>query len=362
MKLSIFHVNIRSLNKHHNDLIIYLSMLDTKFDVICLSEIWSYNLEFYKAIFPGYIAHFQSPTDTHVGGVALFIKNENKTTERKDLKIVNSDAVKVEDLWFEVTNTDDETFLISVIYRHPKGNVNHFSDSIENSITKIIDDRKIKDCIIVGDMNIDLIKYNIHQSTAEFLSTMLIHGFMPTILLPTRVTNHSCTLIDHIFYYSKTFKDNFISGNLFTDITDHFANFLILESKKKSLKKDRPNIRIFSDKNKDKFKMLLTNVNWEQELKGVSVDEAMNLYYQKLHIAYNKSFPFVKLSRRRAKDKPWITTALKKSIQEKQRLYKRYKFNHSTENEKLYKRYNNQLGTHIRQCEGNYFKDLFNDK
>ena len=50
MQLSIFHVNIRSLNKHHNDLTTYLSMLDTKFDVICLSEIWSYNLEFYKAI------------------------------------------------------------------------------------------------------------------------------------------------------------------------------------------------------------------------------------------------------------------------------------------------------------------------
>ena len=149
-------------------------MLDTKFDVICLSEIWSCNLEFYKDIFPGYIAHFQSPTDTHVGGVALFIKNENKTTERKDLKIVNSDAVKVEDLWFEVTNTDDEAFLISVIYRHPKGNVNHFSDSIENSITKIIDDRKITDCIIFGDMNIDLIKYDVLQSTAEFLSTMLM--------------------------------------------------------------------------------------------------------------------------------------------------------------------------------------------
>ena len=108
--------------------------------------------------------------------------------------------------------------------------------------------------------------------------------------------------------------------------------------------------------------MLLTNVNWEQELKGVSVDEAMNLYYQKLHIACNKSFPFFKLSLRRAKDKPWITTALKKNIQEKQRLYESYKFNHSAENEKLYKTYNNQLRTRIRQCEVNYYKDLFNDK
>ena len=77
----------------------------------------------------------------------------------------------------------------------------------------------MKDCIIVGDMNIDLIKYDTHQSTAEFLNTMLTYGFMPTILLPTRVTNNSCTLIDHIFYCSKTFKDNFTSGNLFTELT-----------------------------------------------------------------------------------------------------------------------------------------------
>ena len=54
--------------------------------------------------------------------------------------------------------------------------------------------------------------------------------------------------------------------------------------------------------------------------------------------------------------------SIKKSIKEKQRLYKSYKFNHSAENEKLYKRYNNQLGTYIRQCEVNYYKDLFNDK
>ena len=90
-------------------------------------------------------------------------------------------------------------------------------------------------CIIVGDLNIDLMKHETHYNTGEFLNTMLSHGFMPTILLPTRVTNRSYTLIDHIFYYSKTFKNNFLTGNLFTDISDHFANFLLLDSNKKSL-------------------------------------------------------------------------------------------------------------------------------
>ena len=53
---------------------------------------------------------------------------------------------------------------------------------------------------------------------------------MPTSILPTRVTDHSATQIDHMFYYIKTFKRSTFAGNLFTDITDHFANFLLLGS------------------------------------------------------------------------------------------------------------------------------------
>ena len=115
-------------------------------------------------------------------GLALFTKNKYKTTERKYLKIVNSDAVG--DLWFEVTNTIDETFLISVIYRHPKENVSHFSDSMEDSVTKIIDDRKIKDCIIVGDMNIE---YHVNKWFANNITTNKSNKpFMPINSFATR--------------------------------------------------------------------------------------------------------------------------------------------------------------------------------
>ena len=49
---SVLHINIRSLNKHHKELVTYLSLLSLKFDCICLTEIWNNNLEFYKNIFP----------------------------------------------------------------------------------------------------------------------------------------------------------------------------------------------------------------------------------------------------------------------------------------------------------------------
>ena len=52
-------------------------------------------------------------------------------------------------------------------------------------------------------------------------------------------------------------------------------------------------------------------------------NEAMIIFNQKLTIAYNKSFPFVKLSGKRSKNKPWITTGLKQNIKQKHLLVKK---------------------------------------
>ena len=151
---------------------------------------------------------------------------------------------------------------------------------------------------------------------------MLRYGFMPTVL-PTRVTSHCCTLIDHIFYYSKTFKETFLSGNLFADISDHFANFIILDSEtRKENRNQRPNVRIFSEKNKKILKRA-QEIDWEINLGNKSANDAMNCFYKKFEMAYYKmSFPLVKLSRNRAIDKPWITTGVKKEYKRKQRSTK----------------------------------------
>ena len=119
---------------------------------------------------------------------------------------------------------------------------------------------------------------------------------MPTIVLPTRITSHTCTLIDHIFYHSKHFRNNLFFGNLFVDITDHFANFLIIGPKK--IKQNRPYVRIFSDKNKEKFKNSLSIIKWNEELQNKNTNQAMSLFYEQLTQAYNKSFPFKRKSKK----------------------------------------------------------------
>ena len=56
--------------------------------------------------------------------------------------------------------------------------------------------------------------------------------------------------------------------------------------------------RIFSDKNKTAFQNSLITINWENEISDRNANEAIIIFNQKLTIAFNKSFPFVELSRK----------------------------------------------------------------
>ena len=71
----------------------------------------------------------------------------------------------------------------------------------------------------------DLLQYESHNSINDFLNSMVSHSFLPYILQPTRVTDHSATVINNIFSNINDYET--YSGNITTLVTDHFAEFLI---------------------------------------------------------------------------------------------------------------------------------------
>jgi len=76
-------------------------------------------------------------------------------------------------------------------------------------------------CIIAGDININLIVYNNRNPTSDFVNNLLLNNFLPTIIMPTRITDLSATLVDHIYYcegsYCNSKKNvNIKSGNLWS--------------------------------------------------------------------------------------------------------------------------------------------------
>merc|ERR1712175_51052 len=74
----------------------------------------------------------------------------------------------------------------------------------------------------MGDVNIDLIKED-DPKVSCYLNNYFENNFIPCITLPTRITYHSATLIDHIFIKSpkKYIQNKCSSGYLITDLSDH---------------------------------------------------------------------------------------------------------------------------------------------
>ena len=75
----------------------------------------------------------------------------------------------------------------------------------------------------MGDFNLDILKFELHEETNEFINTMLKGLLRRYIILPTRVNEKGdYSLIDNIFYNS--IENNCISGNFTQPITDHLSN------------------------------------------------------------------------------------------------------------------------------------------
>ena len=83
--------------------------------------------------------------------------------------------------------------------------------------------------VLMGDMNVDLLKFNDHTQTGEYLDNIFSHGFLPVISRPTRVCRSSATLIDHI--YINNITDQCKSGIVINDVADHYGIFYCVKQK-----------------------------------------------------------------------------------------------------------------------------------
>ena len=80
--------------------------------------------------------------------------------------------------------------------------------------------------MIMGDFNLDLLKCASSLYSDDFLTSLQSCFLIPKIDKPTRVRSTSPTLIDNIFINN---PDQVVaSGNIISDISDHFSQFCIL--------------------------------------------------------------------------------------------------------------------------------------
>ena len=364
--LKIFHVNIESFSSKGVELSLYLKCLKFEFDILCLTEIRYTNSGIIDKEFPEYHIFIDNPTSAK-GGVAILLRKEkfSQITEidsNNDFNLKNNCACTkcvIENKWisFKINN---QKVILGGIYRHPKGEIDHFNTALKNTLSKIKNDTL---AIILGDVNIDLLNEDDPKVNC-YLSSYFENNFIPCITLPSRITNHSATLLDHIFIKSpkRLIQNKCSSGNLITDLSDHLPNFTFLDIKTKSIK-DRPYVRLFTQANIDKF-----NENIKSEPSLISPDDVseanfsyntFSTNYQKL---FDKYFPYVRMSRKAFKDKPYITRGIKNSIKHRNKLYAKYLDNPSDLSKAIWKRFRNKTNEIIKRSETLYYRKILSDQ
>ena len=151
---------------------------------------------------------------------------------------------------------------------------------------------------------------------------------------------------------------------LYSDISDHLPIFTVENTlmQNKAQKADRT-VRKFTDENVIALRNNLNRVNWSNILSiNDDVDKAYCVLYDEIESHLNESIPCItiKSNHRNTRRNPWITKGILRSINTKNRLYKKcVKHPKSSSRWAKYKRYRNKSNTIIKLSRQRYFDDNF---
>ena len=232
--VNIFHNNLNDLETKFEKVHNFLSNVTIDLDIIALRQTsQQINDETFKTNveLPGYTL-FSTPTKSGKGGTAIYSNKKLDTIERKDLNITHD---QYESIWIEIKNKNCKNLIIGSIYRHPHDNMdvyNSYLDYLELILSKLTKENKeIYNC---GDFNSDLLKIDIRSNYKRFYDLMSSNGLFPFILLPTRIDGDSATIVDNIF--TNNLSNSIFSGNIITDFSDHFSQFISIQKPKMDYK------------------------------------------------------------------------------------------------------------------------------
>ena len=145
----------------------------------------------------------------------------------------------------------------------------------------------------------------------------------PFITIPTRITHTCSSLIDNI-YVNLNRANDLISGVLSSDISDHLPIFTFVGKRSvKNTKHKYVTYRKMDDSALRNITNELNSLNWTSMLNELDTDRANDVFIQKLSEALDVFAPekSIKITPKNIIRQPWMTPALLKSSNTKDKLY-----------------------------------------
>ena len=345
--LHFIHANARSIFHKVSEL--ELISKNTNAAIIAITETWldesytddSIKIEGYNII--------RRDRDGHAGGVCAYIREDLAYNYRTDLN-----SVDLEDLWLEILLPKSKPLYVGVCYR--TNNNTHFLECLETTLSML---RTDCDLVLLGDFNICLLKNknkNNSKLHREYKQLLTFFGCKQIIDKPTRITEHSSSLLDHIII-NNSYKI-YQSGVLNVGLSDHLMTFCSRKIIRGQIgKHNTVKIRSLKHYSTHDFLIKLRNVNWAAVTNCININEAWN-NFRTIFIKILDEVAPIKQVRINTRTEPWMTSTILELIRERDKAL--FNSNKNRKNKELRKQFNslrNKVQREIRSAKANYFKN-----
>ena len=381
-ELSTCSLNIRTLTNKINKLRENIAFYE-KFDVLlfnetnCIKEKLPNGIS--DVVIPGfYDPILQNPIRSTGKGGGLAIYVNKRVTGDEDNIVPFSPYAEPENYSGEFQfikilecKGQRKTVILGNVYRSPSNKPEKFNNYFNLILEKLDCNRyanKIK--YIVGDFNQDLIKYESDQDCQNLIDNAHNHGFAQIVSRPTRITEHSATLIDHVYTNN---LDTALSCNILTvDLSDHLATHTKISLGSSTLV-SRINVanhnhqkaehRLFNEANNEKFGNLINTEKWHEITDDMDAQSAYNKFEEIYLRHYNDAYPLksnrIRRNNERLNPKPWILPWLENACARRQNAYHVFVKTPSPENKANYDKLNKFCDKHIELAKIKYRKSYF---
>ena len=277
------------------------------------------------------------------GGVIVYIADRIPYLRRKDLE---SDSI--ESLWIQINFKNSKPFLVGNIYRPPRSNkkwMKQFDMQLKGVVSQNLETH------FLGDFNFHyLIKdpNGNHFQNRAWGNTIHKHGFSQIIDTPTRITNQTSSLIDHI--YTNT-RDVIIDHQVPTyTISDHLPVCCTRYTGKmaKHHGHDMITYRSYKHFSEEKFLSDISMIDFRVIESQYDVNRSLSLFHDLMHYALSHNAPLKQKRVKKSFQPSWFNEQIKRSIHDRNMFFKKKDFLN-------YKLARNRTTSLIRKAKINFF-------
>ena len=285
-------------------------------------------------------------------GCAVFVRSKWPSKRKNDLESECLEMVCVEICPEKAKNT-----IFAVMYKPPSMNQEKFISGLEQEFLAKLDDEMVKDLIIKGDFNADVIALKPCKYTRKLMQTTRLHGLSQLVKEPTRVTEFTSTAIDLVFVNN---IHRIVShGVQEFGASDHSVTFAVKKAGVCKAHVEIRDVRSFKHYNKEHFQRDIASVPWSVIESFDDINDAVVAWNNLFVDVANQHAPLKRIRTNHAtKRLPWITNKIKELMAERDYALRVAKRSGNQEQWIEYRRLKNFTNRKIKSAEALHYKNL----